>query len=102
VGQSGRYFFGGVGQCIAAMVAAQIFNEQHHNKILIIYGVVTSEKRQLAIYWLERNPESDRCSEYYISEGGWDFRNIIRTIGSASRACQDLTLIQLFLKTTSS
>ncbi|MEM8503637.1 MAG: hypothetical protein AAF716_10855 [Cyanobacteria bacterium P01_D01_bin.1] len=32
----------GIGQCIAEMVAAQIFNERHQNSILVIYGVVTT------------------------------------------------------------
>jgi hypothetical protein len=33
---------GGMGQCIAEMVAAQIFNQQSGNNIETIYGVVTS------------------------------------------------------------
>ncbi len=33
---------GGLGQCIAEMVAAQIFNQQSGNNIETIYGVVTS------------------------------------------------------------
>jgi len=33
---------GGVGQCIATMVAAQIFNERVGNEINTVYGVVTS------------------------------------------------------------
>jgi hypothetical protein len=32
----------GLGQCIAEMLAAQLFNEREENKIPIIYGVVTS------------------------------------------------------------
>lgn len=32
----------GLGQCIAEMVAAQLFNEQENNKIPMIYGIVTS------------------------------------------------------------
>jgi hypothetical protein len=31
-----------MGQCIAEMVAAQIFNQQSGNNIETIYGVVTS------------------------------------------------------------
>jgi len=33
---------GGLGQCIAEMVAAQLFNEREGNKISTIYGVVTT------------------------------------------------------------
>ena len=33
---------GGMGQCIAEMVAAQIFNKQEGNELKTIYGVVTS------------------------------------------------------------
>ncbi|WP_204102447.1 MULTISPECIES: hypothetical protein [Spirulina sp. CCY15215] len=32
----------GLGQCIAEMIAAQIFNEQENNEIPIIYGAVTT------------------------------------------------------------
>ncbi len=33
---------GGLGQCVAEMVAAQIFNEREGNEISVIYGAVTS------------------------------------------------------------
>ena len=33
---------GGLGQCVAEMVAAQIFNEREDNEISTIYGVVTT------------------------------------------------------------
>jgi hypothetical protein len=33
---------GGLGQCIAEMIAAQYFNRQEENEIKEIYGVVTS------------------------------------------------------------
>ena len=59
--------FGGVGQCIAAMVAAQIFNEQHHNEIPVIYGVVTSGTNWRFIK-LEKNLVQIDAIEYYISE----------------------------------
>jgi heterodisulfide reductase subunit B len=32
----------GLGQCVAEMVAAQIFNEREGNEISVIYGTVTS------------------------------------------------------------
>ncbi|NMF60384.1 hypothetical protein [Pseudanabaena yagii] len=59
--------FGGVGQCVAAMVAAQIFNEQHHNEIPIIYGAVTSGTNWRFIK-LEQNLVQIDVVEYYISE----------------------------------
>ncbi|NEU72766.1 hypothetical protein PI95_009350 [Hassallia byssoidea VB512170] len=33
---------GGLGQCMAAMLAAQIFNQQEENEIKTIYGAVTT------------------------------------------------------------
>ena len=36
----------GLGQCVAEMVAAQIFNQQENSKINIIYGVITT-----GIFW---------------------------------------------------
>ena len=36
----------GLGQCVAEMVAAQIFNQQENNEINIIYGVITT-----GIFW---------------------------------------------------
>jgi co-chaperonin GroES (HSP10) len=33
---------GGLGQCAAAMLAAQLFNEQEGNEIKTIYGAVTT------------------------------------------------------------
>lgn len=32
----------GLGQCMAEMIAAQIFNQQHHQNVPIIYGVITT------------------------------------------------------------
>lgn len=33
---------GAIGQCLAAMVGAQIFNKKANNQVLIIYGAVTT------------------------------------------------------------
>jgi hypothetical protein len=35
----------GMGQCVAAMVAAQVFNTQHHKLVPAIYGIVSSGTR---------------------------------------------------------
>jgi ABC-type uncharacterized transport system substrate-binding protein len=49
------------------MVAAQIFNEQHHNEIPIIYGAVTSGTNWRFIK-LARNLVQIDAIEYYVSE----------------------------------
>ncbi|MEH2455710.1 hypothetical protein [Nostoc sp.] len=57
----------GLAQCIAEMVAAQLFNERGGNKIKAIYGAVT-----IGTIWqflkLEGNVVSIDLSEYYIKE----------------------------------
>jgi len=61
---------GGLGQCIAEMVAANIFNEKEHNdEILKVYGVVTT-----GTTWKFLRLESDivyiDLSEFYIDRPG--------------------------------
>jgi len=57
----------GFAQCIAAMIAAQIFNEQENNDTPIIYGAVT-----IGTTWrflsLEGNIVNIDLSEYYIKK----------------------------------
>ena len=57
----------GLAQCIAEMVAAQLFNERGGNKIKAIYGAVT-----IGTIWqflqLEGNVVSIDLSEYYIKD----------------------------------
>ncbi|MEM8641159.1 MAG: hypothetical protein AAGG51_20440 [Cyanobacteria bacterium P01_G01_bin.54] len=57
----------GFAQCIAAMTAAQIFNQQENNPIPIIYGAVT-----IGTTWrflsLEENTVNIDLSEYYIKK----------------------------------
>jgi hypothetical protein len=55
----------GLAQCIAAMIAAQIFNQQENNDTPIIYGAVTigTTWRFLSI---ENNTVKIDLSEYYI------------------------------------
>lgn len=58
---------GGIGQCIASMIAAQIFNHQSETNIHEIYGAVTTGtnwrflKLQNQQVWLDK-------TEYYIRE----------------------------------
>ncbi len=58
---------GGVGQCIAAMVAAQIFNERAGNEFEMIYGAVTSGTNWRFIT-LEGNSVFIDSIEYYINQ----------------------------------
>ncbi len=57
----------GLAQCIAEMVAAQLFNEQNGNKIKAIYGAIT-----IGTIWqfvkLEQKIVSIDLSEYYIRD----------------------------------
>ena len=57
----------GLGQCIAEMLAAQLFNEQKQNGIKIIYGVVS-----IGTIWqflkLEDKVVSIDLTEYYIKD----------------------------------
>ncbi len=57
----------GLGQCIAEMIAAQLFNEMQGNKIKNIYGVIT-----IGTIWqflrLEDNNIFIDLSEYYIQD----------------------------------
>lgn len=58
---------GGLGQCAAAMVGAQIFNQRSSNEISRIYGVVTSGTNWRFLY-LEQNNIFIDSIEYYISQ----------------------------------
>ena len=58
---------GGLGQCIAAMLAAQIFNEQAGNQIERIYGAVTSGTVWKFMTLQEKTVYID-SAEYYISQ----------------------------------
>ncbi len=68
----------GLAQCIAEMVAAQIFNEKRDNQIKAIYGAVT-----IGTIWqflkLEGNIISIDLSEYYIQ----DIKQILGILYSA-------------------
>lgn len=58
---------GGLGQCIAEMIAAQRFNQQEGNEITEIYGVVTS-----GTVWkflkLSENQVFLDLTEYYLGD----------------------------------
>jgi len=57
----------GLGQCIAEMLAAQIFNQREQNLIPAIYGVVTTGTNWKFLRLIDRQVEID-LKEYYLSE----------------------------------
>jgi len=57
----------GVGQCLAEMVAVQVFNKQHENEIAIAYGIVTSGSNWKFLRLLGTNAFLD-VTEYHIKE----------------------------------
>lgn len=59
----------GIGQCIAEMVAAQIFNERHQNAISIIYGVITTGSNWKFLR-LQGNIVEVDFDEYYLNDVG--------------------------------
>ncbi len=58
---------GGLGACIAEMIAAQIFNERENHPIKTIYGVVSSGTTWKFLT-LENNTVSIDKIEYYINQ----------------------------------
>ncbi|MGB7376998.1 MAG: hypothetical protein WA959_10615 [Rivularia sp. (in: cyanobacteria)] len=59
----------GIGQCIAEMVAAQIFNKKQDNHLSTIYGVVTTGTSWLFLKLEEKTVYIDN-QEYYINNLG--------------------------------
>jgi len=57
----------GLGQCIAEMLAAQLFNQQEQNDIQEIYGVVTTGTIWQFLRLKDKTVEID-MNEYYLSE----------------------------------
>ncbi|MDY6896916.1 MAG: hypothetical protein SWZ49_02420 [Cyanobacteriota bacterium] len=56
----------GLGQCVAEMLAAKIFNEKEENNIPIIYGTVTTGTSWKFLKLIENKVEID-LNEYYIN-----------------------------------
>jgi hypothetical protein len=71
---------GGLGQCVAEMLAARIFNEREGNDMSTIYGTVTSGTN-----WRFLNLEGDIVNidldEYYLS----DIKKILGILASSIR-----------------
>ncbi len=57
----------GLGQCVAEMLAAQLFNEQEGNKIPVIYGAVTSGNIWRFLKLADQRVYIDAV-EYYIHQ----------------------------------
>ncbi len=57
----------GLGQCIAEMVAAQLFNTQENNKVESIYGIVTTGTNWKFLKLTDKCVEID-LNEYYLSD----------------------------------
>lgn len=58
---------GGLGQCIAAMVAAQLFNEQADSRVETIYGAVTTGTNWKFLTLVDKRVSIDRV-EYFINQ----------------------------------
>lgn len=59
--------FAGVAQCIAEMVAAQIFNARENNAIPSIWGTVTTGTNWIFLKLTDKTVEVD-LKEYYLSD----------------------------------
>lgn len=59
----------GIGQCIAEMVAAQIFNKRNQNPIPKIYGVITTGSVWKFLVLTDDTVEAD-LDEYYLNDVG--------------------------------
>ncbi|MCC3409652.1 MAG: hypothetical protein JGK17_29700 [Microcoleus sp. PH2017_10_PVI_O_A] len=71
---------GGLGQCVAEMLAARIFNEREGNQIATIYGCVTSGTNWRFLRLKEQVIEID-LTEYYLI----DVNKILGILASAIR-----------------
>ncbi|MFM7369314.1 MAG: hypothetical protein ACKO2Z_16300, partial [Sphaerospermopsis kisseleviana] len=59
----------GLGQCVAEMIAARMFNEREGNNIQTIYGTVTTGTNWKFLKLINQVVEID-LSEYYINNIG--------------------------------
>src|SRR5207248_2361643 len=57
----------GIGQCLAEMVAARLYNQQRQTDIATVYGVVTTGNNWKFLRLMETTAYVD-VSEYYIKE----------------------------------
>lgn len=71
---------GGLGQCVAEMLAARIFNERENNEISTIYGTVTSGTNWRFLK-LQEDIVTIDLDEYYLS----DIKKILGILASSIR-----------------
>jgi len=71
---------GGLGQCVAEMVGAQIFNLRENNSISTIYGTVTSGTNWRFLKLEEKRVYID-LTEYYLGD-------LSKVLGILSRTCR--------------
>lgn len=74
----------GLGQCVAEMIAAKLFNEREDNNIQTIYGTVTTGTNWKFLKLIDQVVEID-LSEYYIN-------NIGKILGILSNIIMEQTL----------
>jgi hypothetical protein len=83
---------GGIGQCIAEMVAAQIFNEQENNNISTVYGVVTSGTNWRFLMLKGKLAEID-LSEYYLDNIDQIFGILVYSINQTLKRKEQVILL---------
>ena len=71
----------GLGQCIAEMVAAQIFNQREENQTKSIYGIVTTGTNWQFLKLIDNCVEID-LNEYYL-------RDIEQILGFISQSVKE-------------
>lgn len=59
----------GLGQCMAEMVAAQLFNQRKGNEVKAIYGVVTTGSNWKFMKLVDKTIEID-LNEYFLNNVG--------------------------------
>jgi hypothetical protein len=82
----------GLGQCLATMVAAQLFNQREKTEIAVVYGMVTtgsiwqSLRLEGQSVWIDQR-------EYYIEQPGRILAILLGMVGFSSAALPPATAI---------
>jgi hypothetical protein len=74
----------GLGQCLAEMVAAQIFNQRNNSSIDTIYGVVTSGTNWRFLKLINQEVYID-LSEYYLQNINQIFGILVYMLSSLAK-----------------
>jgi hypothetical protein len=78
---------GGLGQCTAAMVGMQVFNEQHQTSVPAVYGCVTSGSIWRFLKLQETQLFIDR-REYYLREANTILGILVQIIDGSESAAE--------------